>query len=91
MFNNHGNNLLKFNLEQGKKLISYNKSIFELTKPYLKLIERGSLVESMSNYNLSSSDKKSIEGLENIENSASKIDKLLANWKAPCLKSTIVG
>ncbi len=69
MFNNHGNNLLKFNLEQGKKLISYNKSIFELTKPYLKLIERGSLVESMSNYNLSSTDKKSIEGLENIENS----------------------
>jgi|SaaInlV_165m_DNA_2_1040747.scaffolds.fasta_scaffold24509_2 hypothetical protein len=69
MFNNSGTNLLDFNLDQGKDLLNYNESIDDIVKPYLKLISEGTLIESMSNHNLSGKDKKSINGLENIENS----------------------
>ena len=69
MFNNSGTNLLDFNLDQGKDLLNYNESIGDIVKPYLKLISEGTLIESMSNHNLSGKDKKSINGLENIENS----------------------
>lgn len=68
MFNNNGSNVLKFNLDQGKKLLDYNQSVDDMIKPTLKLISSGTLIESMSNHNLSGTDKKSIEGLENIEN-----------------------
>ena len=69
MFNNSGTNLLDFNLDQGKDLLNYNESIDDIVKPSLKLISEGTLIESMSNHNLSGKDKKSINGLENIENS----------------------
>jgi hypothetical protein len=68
MFNNSGTNLLDFNLDQGKQLLNYNESIDDIVKPYLKLISEGTLIESMSNHNLSGKDKKSLNGLENIEN-----------------------
>ena len=68
MFNNSATNLLDFNLDQGKQLLNYNESIDDIVKPYLKLISEGTLIESMSNHNLSGKDKKSLNGLENIEN-----------------------
>lgn len=62
-------NMSNFNLEQGKKILNYNESIDDLVKPHLQLIEKGSIVEAMSNnYFLSNIDKKTLEGLQNNEN-----------------------
>ena len=77
MFNNSGTNLLNFNLDQGKQLLDYNESIDDIVKPSLDRISQGTLIESMSNHNLSGKDKKSIEGLENIEN---KFNRTLADY-----------
>ena len=77
MFNNSGTNLLNYNLDQGKQLLDYNESIDDIVKPSLDRISQGTLIESMSNHNLSGKDKKSIEGLENIEN---KFNRSLADY-----------
>ena len=47
MFNRNGSNLLKYNLEQGKDIIQYNKDITEIEEPQLSLIERGSIIEGL--------------------------------------------
>lgn len=72
MFTNNGNNVLKFNLDQGKQLLTYNDSIDDITKPNLQIIAKGTFIESMSNHTLSGKDKKSLLGLETIENEFNK-------------------
>lgn len=69
MFNTSGNQILKFNLEQGKQMIQFNNDMDEIVNPHLDLIERGSMIESMSSiHNLSHQDKKELVGIKNIEN-----------------------
>lgn len=69
MFNPSGNQLLKFNLEQGKQIIEFNNEMKEIVNPQLHLIERGSLIESMSTaHKLSQHDRKELVEVRNIEN-----------------------
>lgn len=69
MFNSSGNQLLKFNLEQGKQIIEYNNEMKEIVNPQLHLIERGSRIESMTTaHNLSQHDRKELVEVRNIEN-----------------------
>ena len=72
MFNTQGNSIFKSNLEQGKIILNYNEEIDDVVKPHLKLIQQGSLLEGMNTMNLSLKDKKSVEGLQNIENTFNK-------------------
>ena len=72
MFNTQGNGIFKSNLEQGKIILNYNEDMDDVVKPHLKLIQQGSLLEGMNSMNLSLKDKKSVEGLQNIENSFNK-------------------
>ena len=67
MFNNQRNDLFKKNLEQGKDILTYNEDMDKIVSPHLKIIQAGSIVEGMKALDLSSNDKKTLEGLQNVE------------------------
>lgn len=67
MFNNQGNDLFKKNLEQGKKVLIFNEDMDKIVAPHLKLVQKGSIVEGMKALDLSTNDKKTMEGLQNVE------------------------
>lgn len=68
MFDIQQDNMAEFNLEQGKDILQYNDDMDEMVSPHLKLIQSSSLKEGLAGSNLSHVDKKSLEGLQNIEN-----------------------
>lgn len=68
MFDIQQDNMAEFNLEQGKDILQYNDDMDEIVSPHLKLIQSSSLKEGLAGSNLSHVDKKSLEGLQNIEN-----------------------
>ena len=68
MFLKDANNITEFNLDQGKKLLNYNEDVGEIVNSHLKLVQYGSLIEGLNEANISSVDKKSLEGLQNSEN-----------------------
>ena len=68
MFDIQQDNMEYFNLEQGKDILQYNDDMDEIVSPHLKLIQSSTLKEGLPGSNLSHIDKKSLEGLQNIEN-----------------------
>jgi hypothetical protein len=62
------NNMADYNLEQGKDILQYNDDIDKIESPNLNLIQSNTLKEGLAGSNLSYVDKKSLEGLQNIEN-----------------------
>lgn len=70
MFYSNSNtpNIIDNTLGQGKKLLNYNKSIYDITSPNFELVSRGRVIESMSNHELSDKDKKRMVQLEELEN-----------------------
>ena len=69
MFNTQGNGVFKYNLEQGKTILNYNEEVDDIVKPHLKIIQEGSLIEGLNGSSgLSLKDKKTVEGLQSIEN-----------------------
>ena len=73
MFNNQGNDLFKKNLEQGKIVLNFNEDMDKIVSPHLKIIQQGSIVEGMKALDLSSNDKKTLEGLQNVEDGFNKL------------------
>ena len=73
MFNTQGNGTFKYNLEQGKAILNYNEEVDDIVKPHLKIIQEGSLIEGLNGSSgLSLKDKKTVEGLQSIENEFNK-------------------
>ena len=73
MFNTQGNGTFKYNLEQGKAILNYNEEVDDIVKPHLKIIQDGSLIEGLNGSSgLSLKDKKTVEGLQSIENEFNK-------------------
>jgi hypothetical protein len=76
MFNNDINDTFKYNLEQGKDILTYNQELYNTVKPHLQIIQEGSIIESMTNTNsnsaLSPKDKKQIQQIEDIEKTFNK-------------------
>ena len=73
MFNTQGNGIFKYNLEQGKAILNYNEEVDDIVKPHLKIIQEGSLIEGLNGSSgLSLKDKKTVEGLQSIENEFNK-------------------
>ena len=73
MFNTQGNGTFKYNLEQGKAILNYNEKVDDIVKPHLKIIQEGSLIEGLNGSSgLSLKDKKTVEGLQSIENEFNK-------------------
>jgi len=76
MFNNELNDTFKYNLEQGKDILTYNQEIYNTVKPHLQIIQEGSIIESMTNTNsdssISSKDKKQIQQIEDVEKTFNK-------------------
>mgnify|MGYP006423793341 FL=1 len=68
MFDIQQEDMLPFNLEQGRDILQYNEDMDEIVSPHLKLIQSSTLKEGLAGSNLSHVDKKSLEGLQNIEN-----------------------
>jgi len=68
MFDIQQDDMLPFNLEQGRDILQYNEDMDEIVSPHLKLIQSSTLKEGLAGSNLSHVDKKSLEGLQNIEN-----------------------
>ena len=68
MFHTRENSILKFNLDQGKDILTYNDDMDKIVTPHLKLIQSSTLIEGLNGENMSYNDKKALEGLQNIEN-----------------------
>ncbi len=68
MFHTRENSILKFNLDQGKDILTYNDDMDKIVSPHLKLIQTSTLIEGLNGANMSYNDKKALEGLQNIEN-----------------------
>jgi len=68
MFDIQQDDMLPFNLEQGRDILQYNEDMDQIVSPHLKLIQSSTLKEGLPGSNLSHIDKKSLEGLQNIEN-----------------------
>jgi hypothetical protein len=68
MFDIQQDDMLPFNLEQGRDILQYNEDMDQIVSPHLKLIQSSTLKEGLPGSNLSHVDKKSLEGLQNIEN-----------------------
>jgi hypothetical protein len=68
MFHTRENSILKFNLDQGKDILTYNDDMDKIVSPHLKLIQSSTLIEGLNGANMSYNDKKALEGLQNIEN-----------------------
>jgi len=68
MFDIQQDDMLPFNLEQGRDILQYNEDMDQIVSPHLKLIQSSTLKEGLAGSNLSHVDKKSLEGLQNIEN-----------------------
>lgn len=68
MFDIQQDDMLPFNLEQGRDILQYNDDMDQIVSPHLKLIQSSTLKEGLAGSNLSHVDKKSLEGLQNIEN-----------------------
>lgn len=68
MFHTQENNILKFNLDQGKDILTYNDDMDKIVTPHLKLIQSSTLIEGLNGENMSYNDKKALEGLQNVEN-----------------------
>ena len=68
MFDIQQDDMLPFNLEQGRDILQYNEDMDEIVSPHLNLIQSSTLKEGLAGSNLSHVDKKSLEGLQNIEN-----------------------
>lgn len=73
MFNTDKKDTLKYNLEQGKAILNYNDNVDDMVQPHLKIIQEGSLIEGLNGSSeLSLKHKKTIEGLQNMENEFNK-------------------
>lgn len=73
MFNTHKKDTFKYNLEQGKSILNYNDTIDDMVQPHLSIIQEGSLIEGLNGSSeLSLKNKKTIEGLQNMENEFNK-------------------
>lgn len=70
-------NILKYNLEQGKILKKYNQSLDDMIQPNLSLIEKGTKIENFDLNSISFNNTDSIEGLEPLQNN---FNKLLAEY-----------
>jgi hypothetical protein len=68
MFHTRENSILKFNLDQGKEILNYNDDIDKFVSPHLKLIQSSTLIEGLDGTNVSYNDKKSLKGVQNVEN-----------------------
>jgi len=68
MFHTRENSILKFNLDQGKDILTYNDDMDKIVSPHLKLIQSSTLIEGLDGANMSYNDKNALEGLQNIEN-----------------------
>ena len=68
MFDIQQDDMTDINLEQGRDILQYNNDMDEIVSPHLKLIQSSTLKEGLPGTNLSHVDKKSLEGLQNIEN-----------------------
>jgi hypothetical protein len=68
MFHTRENSILKFNLDQGKDILTYNDDMDKIVSPHLKLIQSSTLIEGLDGVNMSYNDKNALEGLQNIEN-----------------------
>lgn len=68
MFEIQQDNIADYNLEQGKDILQYNDDIDNIESPHLNLIQSNTLKEGLAGSNLSYVDKKSLEGLQNVEN-----------------------
>lgn len=68
MFHTRENSILKFNLDQGKDILTYNDDMDKIVSPHLKLIQSSMLIEGLNGSNMSHNDKHALEGLQNIEN-----------------------
>ena len=68
MFHTRENSILKFNLDQGKDILTYNDDMDKIVSPHLKLIQTSTLIEGLNGSNMSYNDKNALEGLQNIEN-----------------------
>ena len=68
MFDNQENKITTFNLDQGKDILQYNDDMDKIVGPNLKLIQSNLLKEGLDGSNMSYTNKKALEGLQNIEN-----------------------
>jgi len=68
MFDNQENKIITFNLDQGKDILQYNDDMDKIVGPHLKLIQSNLLKEGLDGSNMSYTNKKALEGLQNIEN-----------------------
>jgi predicted dithiol-disulfide oxidoreductase (DUF899 family) len=68
--NDDSENIITFNLDQGKDILQYNDDMDKIVSPHLKLIQSNLLVEGLSGTGTNTSyvNKKALEGLQNIEN-----------------------
>jgi hypothetical protein len=73
MFNTDKKETLKYNLEQGKSILTYNDAVDDMVQPHLNIIQQGSIIEGLNGSSeLSLKHKKTIEKLQNMENEFNK-------------------